>query len=365
MFQHTNVKRVGWVIADQLDHKPWVRESTFTGGGIGMARYFWLSEHVNQNTEGWHYEIYRPWKRYDAVVFLKSMNDKAYALMEKLQRQGVPCIFDVNVNYFYQEGKEYYPSMFPSEVQQEQVKRMTQNADAVIADSSFVYKQCKKYNEHTRWIPDIVNTSNAGFQVWKPDGMKLRLLWSGQSVKLFELLAIEDVLLAWRDRLELVLITNDLEEINRLYPEIRTRLRKLLSNIEPTIIPYESIQQLFSVYANGGVFVSPRFLDNHYNMGHTEWKITLAMACGRVAICSPVPSYEQVAERSGGQGILICHDIEAWSQAFDALLSNRFDWEAESCAARKVVEQYYSPVAVVPDHIDWMMKASQLRAVQL
>lgn len=343
-------RRVGWVITDQLDRSIWTRESWYTSGGVSLARYLWLKQYINDHIEGWHYEMYRPWQRYDAVIFLKSMGERAHNLLNRLHKKNTACVFDANVNYFDSDGTEYYSGMLPSAEQRINVINMVKSATSVIADSEFIAEQCAAYNSETSWIPDVVDITAAPFKPWTPRSKRLRLLWSGQAVKLFELLASEDLLLRWKDRIELVLVTNDLSALERLYPEIRARLENVLAQLTVKIVPYRSIDQLFSVYANGGVFISPRFLDNRYNLGHTEWKITLAMATGRVALCSPVPSYERVAERAENVGIRVCRNTQDWEEAFEELLGGHMGWEAESVAAREVVNRHYTPAAVAPNH---------------
>ena len=349
--------QVGWVIGDQLDRKPWVRETALTGGGVGLARYLWLAHYVEKQKDfGVRYSIYRPWRRYDAVILLKSMGSRAINLLQKLKRQGVPCIFDINVNYFEPGGKEYYSNMLPTEQQRHNAIEMTQFASAVIADSKFIAERSREYNQRTLWVSDNVSMDLVpGYQPTRL-GKRLRLLWSGESVKLFELLAAEEALLAVRDKVELVLVTNDLAAMHRLNPEIRERLECLLSALSVRIIKFRSIEHLFQIYSEGGVFISPRFLDSPYNLGHTEWKIALAMACGRVALCSPVPSYINVATRAGGQGIKISDSHAAWSQTFDQLLGDSFSWEEEEMAARSVVERFYSTREVASIHTEFVRK---------
>ncbi len=342
--------KVGWVIADQLDRKPWVRESVLSGGGVGLARYLWMKNFVESRKEmGVQYSVYRPWKNYDAVIFLKSMGEQSYALLQKLERHGVPCIFDVNVNYFEPGGREYYSSMIPTERQKHEVVGMVQSASAVIADSEFIAERSRAYNSETTWISDSVPMDQLPpYQCTRP-GKRLRLLWSGESVKLFELLAAEKVLLAFKDKVELVLVTNDMEALSRLKPDVREKLESLLSRLNVQVIRFQSIQHLFDVYAEGGIVISPRFLDSPYNMGHTEWKITLAMACGRASLCSPVPSYVKVAERAEG-GIRILESSEDWQAMLEQVLGDGFDWEAEEQAAHSVVDSYYSTEVVAGIH---------------
>ena len=343
--------KVGWVIGDQLDRKPWVREAILTGGGVGLARFLWLARYVERQKDlGVRYSVYRPWRRYDAVIFLKSMGTRALDLLQRLEQQGVPCIFDINVNYFEPGGKEYFSNMIPTEQQRHEVVAMAESATAVIADSEFIAGRSREYNQRTLWVSD--NVPMDLLPEYKPtrSGKRLRLLWSGESVKLFELLAAEKALIAVKDKVEIVLVTNDLAALDRLSPDIRKRLDHLLSKLSVNVVRFRSIQHLFKVYSQGGIFISPRFLDSPYNMGHTEWKITLAMACGRVALCSPVPSYVKVADRAGGRGIRILNDADAWGGALEEVLGSKFDWQKEELAAYSVVDRFYSTREVASTH---------------
>ena len=347
--------RAGWVISDQLERKPWVRESTLTDGGVGLARYLWLAHYIDgQKDLALHYSVYRPWKRYDLVIFLKSMGNRALHLLQRLERRGIPCIFDINVNYFEPGGQEYFSGMIPTLAQRDAVITMASSATAVIADSEYIAERSREYNARTIWLSDNVPMDLLPKCQPTRQGKRLRLLWSGESVKLFELLAAEKAFLAVKDRVELVLVTNDLSALDRLTPEIRKRLDHLLSVLTVRVIRFHSIQHLFQVYSEGGVFISPRFLDSPYNMGHTEWKITLAMACGRVALCSPVPSYVKVANRAGGRGIRILQDQNAWEKALDEVLSDKFDWEKEEMAAHSVVDKFYSTREVASAHAEFV-----------
>jgi glycosyltransferase involved in cell wall biosynthesis len=343
--------KIGWVIGDQLDRKPWVREAVLTGGGVGLARYRWLADYVEKHEDlGVRYSVYRPWKHYDAVIFLKSMGALSLSLLQKLEQGGVPCIFDINVNYFEPSGKEYYSNMIPTEQQRHDVVAMAKSATAVIADSEFIAERSREYNPKTQWVPDNVPMDLLPEYQPTRTRKRLRLLWSGESVKLFELLAAEKSLIAVKDKVELVLVTNDLAALDRLSPDIRKRLDHLLSTLSVQVVRFQSIQHLFKIYSQGGVFISPRFLDSPYNNGHTEWKITLPMACGRVALCSPVPSYVKVADRAGGWGIRILNDAVAWEEALDEVLGDEFDWQKQEQAAHSVVDRYYSTREVASTH---------------
>jgi hypothetical protein len=313
-----------------------------------------------------HYEIYRPWKKYNALIFLKAMGDRSLSLVKKYKALGRPVFFDANVNYYQIEGKEYYKGMLPSVRQREDAVKITEAVDGVIADSEFIKNICEKYNSISCWIPDNVRLDLVpAYRPWKFDSERLPLLWSGEALKLFEILSIEDILIKYSSKIELVLITNDLSALERWYADYKDRFLSLLKLVPYRIIPYQSIEQLFQIYSGGGVLISPRFLDNSYNFGHTEWKITLGMACGRMALCSPVPSYCKVEERANGVGIRICRQADDWERSLDEIFTGALDWEKEGNAACNVVEKYYSTPVVAVQHAEYVLNNVNQKKIAL
>jgi hypothetical protein len=347
---------VGFVIDGQLPQWPRVWQWFLgcpSGSSVGEMRYRWIAR--AQPAEQVRYSLYRPGRSYDAVVFLKSMSLPCQRLAERLRQRGTRVIFDVNVDYFTPaEGTFYYRGMAPTAEQTANARRMAELSDALIADSSHLAAVCARHHSRVRWIPDNVDFRRTpAYRPWRL-GEKLDLLWSGEAVKLFELLRIEDVLRKFAGRIRLVLVTNDLAALDRWFEPWKERFQKLLAEIEHQIVPFSSVGELLKLYGYGGVFISPRFLDNTYNWGHTEWKIALPMACGRVALGSPLPSYLDVAARSGGAGLRLCPNDAAWTTSFDELLSGRFDFAGEEAAAREVVKKHYETSVVAAAHREFV-----------
>ena len=324
-----------------------------TSSSVGLMRYRWIAREVAQH--GAQYSAYHPLGRYDAVVFLKSMSDESHRLAQCLRARGTRVIFDLNVDYLTPaSGTFYYEGMAPSPEQRRQALAMMAASDALIADSSHLEKICRLQHPSVRWIPDNVDLRRAPpRRAWSRTG-KLDLLWSGEAMKLFELLCIEEVLREFAGHIRLTLVTNSLTALDRWFEPWKGRLEKLLASVEHTIMPFRSVGELLKIYARGGVFISPRFLDNTYNLGHTEWKITLPMACGRVALGSALPSYLDVAERSGGRGLRVCREAAEWRENLDAILSGRFDFESEENAARVVIARHYSTPVIATAHRQFM-----------
>jgi len=319
---------------------------------MGEMRYGWIADAVNgSSSHGLHYELYRPLREYDGLVFVKSMSPDCLSLATTYRSRNKPAVFEMNVNYFEVDGMFYYEGMKQTPEQHSAAVLMAKECNGLIAASRSIEEACRSINPRTTCVTDSVNMALVPPRVsaWQA-GSRLRLFWSGQAVKMFDLLVVEEVLRRFTGRIELVLVTTDLSSLELVYEPYRSRLKKLLAEIDCRIISYESIPQLLRVYAEGGVIVSPRFLDSSYNLGHTEWKITLGMACGCAAVCSPQQSYVDVSRLSGGRGIRICGNSSDWVQVFDQMLGGSFDWKDEQSAAAKVVADHYSTTVVAEKH---------------
>jgi hypothetical protein len=351
--------QVGFVIDGKLPSwsRPWqLLLGSPSHSAVGEMRFGWIADHLNAApAREVHYSLYQPWRRYDAVIFMKSMGAAHQTLAQSLRQRGTRVVFDVNVDYFSEtHGTFYYKGMAPTSQQIQDAHRMAELSDALIADSSHLATVCAQHHPQVQWISDNVDLRLAPpWRPWKP-GPKLDLLWSGESVKLFELLSIEELLRKFANRVRLVLVTNSLAALDRWFDPWKSRFEGLLQAVEHEIIPFRSIGALLETYSRGGVFISPRFLDNSYNHGHTEWKITLPMACGRAVLGSPLPSYKDVADRSHGAGLRLCSDAGAWESALEDVLSGKIDFAAEEGAAQVVVKEHYSTPVVAKAHRDYL-----------
>jgi hypothetical protein len=351
-----NKIRIGWVITDQLDAMPiWPRIDTGVGG-VSLARLHWIAPRINQEPKsGFHCEVYNPWRSYDGLVFLKAMGEKAEQLAKRYREKGKPVLFDANVNYYRIEGSEHYQGMLPSIAQQRAAVAMTEVASAVIADSEYIAAECSPYNRHVSWIPDNVEMEQVPPLAVRARHHRLRVVWCGEAVKLFELLVIEEVLRFFSKHIHLIVITNDLSVMSRWHGNYKQKMGCLLDDLCVDILPYRGVQHLFETYNLADFVISPRFLDNTYNLGHTEWKITLAMACGCIALGSPVPSYEKIQNRALNKEIVICHSLEEWQMAFELFLSNEIDVQIRE-SSRKLVDKYYSSRVVAGQYVKVMQQ---------
>ncbi|KKK75478.1 hypothetical protein LCGC14_2873320, partial [marine sediment metagenome] len=185
---------------------------------------------------------------------------------------------------------------------------------------------------------------------------KLKLLWGGQSIKLFELLRIRKFLESNSRKINLIIVTNSLNAINKWYKPHQKDFEIMLNKVNHSFIPFTTIENILYIYGNGGVFIAPRFLDNTYNLGHTEWKITLAMARGRPVLCSEQPSYVDLAEKTGGRGVFICRSDDDWQRNFENLFRPDFSWINVQKTSASIVKKYYAASVIAKQHADFVAR---------
>jgi len=319
---------------------------------MSEMRFRWIARHVAGSAD---YSLYRRGVQYDAVVFVKSMTDECRELAQSLRERGTGVIFDANVDYYTMAGTGSMPrDLVPSAAQRLQAVSMTGLADMVMASSGHLAGICREINPSSRWIPDNVDPALVPAPVSRDRGGVLNLWWSGMAQKTIDLMALAVVLPGFGDKIRLNLVTGDLgAAMKRMDPVMEKGLRSLLRKIPHEIHRYCSVPDLLRLYASRpGLIISPRFLDNPYNLSHSEWKITLGMACGLPAVTSPQPSYLDVRDRCRHPGALsICSSDEEWVSVLRNAMAPG-GWDEASDAARAVVSEHYSTPVVAALHLD-------------
>ena len=300
----------------------------------------WIDRHDRSLTT----ELYRPGRRYDVVVFVKTMDEHARREAERIQAYGGRVVFDANVNYYEIWGEYDIPGTKPTAEQQRDAVEMTQLADWVVADSSYLLEIVSKHTDSASWIPDNVDT-----RLFRPGWRRnrrgpLRLVWSGMAHKARHLLLVRDELAAVAE-LELMVVSNERPEaLAELAPAVRCRFARF------------SLRRYARLLRSCDVIVSPKRLGNGYELGHSEWKITLGMAAALPAVASPQRSYQEaIGHRQGG---VIAESPAEWRAALERL---RDDAEHRRELGRRAVEtvreRYATPV-VAPQYRDLLCSLS-------
>jgi glycosyltransferase involved in cell wall biosynthesis len=314
--------RVGWATsawADGPTYRSLPEPVAMRAANIGR----W----INRHEFGLRNELYRPSRRYDVVVFLKAMDARSQAESQRIQAAGGRVVFDANVNY-YEVWGEYAPRTKPTAEQRSDAIEMTRLADWVVADSSYLLGIVRKHTQNASWIPDNVDT-----RVFRPPRRRrtsgLTAIWSGKATKAGPLLDVRADLAS--AAAELVVVSN----------EVPAELAELGRDLPVRFVEF-SLRRYAQVLRDADVIVSPKRLVNGYELGHTEWKITLGMAAGLPAVASPQQSYVEAIEHRGG-GIIADGD-EEWRVALERLRDPELRADLGRRARETVLERYSTPV---------------------
>jgi glycosyltransferase involved in cell wall biosynthesis len=331
----TRARRIGWVTAHTLGQDGRTERLGHLGPFLDMR----VSNHalwINANDAQSWCEIYDPRQRYHTVVFVKAMDAACQREAERIHGYGGRVVFDANVNYYEVWGEYDVPGTQPTPEQQRDAVAMTTLADVVIAGSSYLKEQVCRINTSCEWVPDNVDMRLFGGVREHVPGTPLRLVWSGIAKKAAHLLLLRDALQKLQG-LELLLVSDE-------RPAAMAELERLVA--------CRYLRYTDSAYARAlsesDVIISPKRLVNAYEMGHTEYKITLGMAVGLPAVASRQRSYvEAISHRGGG---ILAESTEDWVAALTRLRDAGLRSELGGLARATVQEHYATPVVAARYH---------------
>lgn len=320
--------RVGWAPSGTLEG--WSRRYRSLPASTAM-RVANMARWIDGRA-GFGCELYTPSRRYDIVVFVKTMGGRYENEARRIQGYGGRVVFDANVNYYEIWGDYDVPDTKPTEQQQRDAIEMTTLADAVVADSAYLLEIVRRFNPRSTWIPDNVDLRvfSGSRRHGEGDGT-FRLVWSGIAKKAQPLLMIREPL-ANLERTELVLVSD-------AAPAVMAELRQ---SIPCRFVRYGD-RRYARTLLTCDTIISPKRLVNGYELGHSEYKITLGMAVGLPAVASPQQSYVEAIGHFGGG--MVADRIDEWREALARLRADvelRADLGAK--ARRTVAEVYATPV---------------------
>jgi glycosyltransferase involved in cell wall biosynthesis len=321
----TDTRRIGWVVYGLLDH---VVPGFWALDPVIAMRVGRVARELNAPGTRLTNELYRPDERYDVVVFAKVMDERHRREAERARERGAIVVYDAHVNYYEVWGDYEIEGTAPTEAQQRDAVEMTRLADHVLTSSSYLLEQVRRFNPNASWIPDGVDpTLYRGTRRHEPG--PLRLVWSGVAKKARQLDAVVDVL-ARLPHAELVVVSDGV-------PDILPELERVL----PTRLTSFSDRRYARLLRGRDVIISPKRLANAYEMGHSEYKITLGMAIGLPAVASPQQSYLEALAGGGG---FVVDSPEEWRDALERLADPALRAEIGARAQQTVRERYSTPV---------------------
>jgi len=271
----------------------------------------------------------------DIAVLIRWQDESAFGLVKRLRERNVKTVLDLCVNYFDETG--IFPGGYGvSSIQVEEVKKIASFVDSIICGSEYIKKKAELFNSNTIYLPESIDLRYFKFVKKKADFIRKtpHAIWSGQPSKARELIDIYPKLA--ERKIPLTIISNEKPDIPGSYNYIPWSYYKFPKNI-----------------VKGDFCISPRRIDNTYDMGHSHFKIGVFMAQGVPALAAPLPSYKEVIGKTGGGRI--CKSGLEWEKALDEVMDNRkILWEWSKAAYDGMKE--YSTESVAKKYVKYFQE---------
>jgi glycosyltransferase involved in cell wall biosynthesis len=117
----------------------------------------------------------------------------------------------------------------------------------------------------------------------------------------------------------------------------------IISEKKPLLdVPYEFKKWSYKTFPENiikcDLCVSPREIDNNYDLGHSLFKIAAFMSEGVPALASPIPSYYLILK--DGMGGQICKTFNDWNEQIEKCLEDQYILRTWTKETYKVIEPF-------------------------
>ncbi len=293
-------KRVGFVLDVFPVPYAWVMAST-------RLRAYDVILHFAQDKD-FILELYRPWRKYDIVIFQKAWRKNHHHLAQVLQKNGTRVVLDLNTAIFH-----IHPES----------RTFIREVDHLLVSSPYLLTEAQKlFPEQTISLIEE-HIPKVAFSVQKNITKDPHVLvYAGYAEKASEILHIKNILKTLREQYAFSLLF-----LCEKDPQIH------ITNIECTYIKYQQ-SHIYKQILQGDIFLAPRNLNDPINLGHSFTKIGLPMAVGLPVIASPVPAYS-------GSPALIANTEEEWLEKLRLLFSDTAKRKELSTMGRLYCQKEY------------------------
>lgn len=254
-------------------------------------------------------ELYKPFKKYSAVIFTKTRKDSAVRLAERLKQQGTMVISDNYCEYLTDETKT-------DDWERNNILRILASSDFAITYSEEQKKQFAAYHDKVYFINEGVQNAYFSKQKEYVEKRRVTLIYSGYSSRAKYIGSIHNVIAKLQEQYGcrlLVLCEKD--------PE--------LQGITYEYIHYEQ-KQIVDQLLMGDIMIAPRPMEGIEERQDTLSKIANPMAVGLPVVASPVPSYKV-------SPAILCSTEEEWYTALENLIKSVLEREKLGIKCRKYV----------------------------
>jgi len=264
--------------------------------------------------QGLEVELYKPWKRYQAVIFTKTREDKAVRVARELREKRTKVIFDAYCEFIADEGMS-------QNKERNNILAITALSDCVITCSTEQQKDFGMYHDKVKLIPESVHDNFFTVQKEHMQTNQVTLVYCGYSKKAKDTLCILDDLKWLQKKYNCKLLY-----LCEKDPEIK--------EIEYSFEKYEQ-SKIHEQLLQGDIMIAPRPMEGIEKLAHSFSKVAYPLSVGLPTVASPVPSYLNTP-------VIICENGVQWRNEISNLINNPKERQELGAKGRQYVYQTLS-----------------------
>ena len=258
-------------------------------------------------------EIYKPFKKYPIVVFVKTSTEKSAKRAEKLRNSGCKIIYNAYCDHLTDQTK--------NDSERINTLRILKCSDIVVVCTEEQKQQFEQFHKSVVLIYESIPEEYFSTVKEHTENECPTLIYCGYSHKAKDTLSIKKVL-------------------KKLIEEEKCKLLYLCDK-DPKIddLQYEYLQydqsKIQQQLLHGDIAIAPRKTDGIELLSHSFTKVALTGAIGLPTVASPVPSYL-------GSPVVICQEEEQWYAELSKLIESYELREKKGTELRDFILQNYS-----------------------
>lgn len=321
-------KKIGFII------EGWPLPYEYVTASVRLRVYDVIQLFINDTR--FSLELYRPWKQYDAVIFLKR-DSRALLKAKKLKATGTKIILDVNAHIFDRSlyGKGFFKNFDQNYF--DTVSEFARFADAITVTSPYLLEKIGDLFgfEKVFLLPENIRIENRCQEKADGNNDSLRFVYIGYSSKVNQI----------------ALLADQFQQLSKKYTLHYTLIcerdpKLSIPGITFSYIPFRS-RTLHQKVFFGDIFLSPRDTSDAYNLGHSFTKIGLPMSLGIPVIASPLPAYQD------SPAILIESLNDTWIEAILRLATDTGFYREKSDEGIRFCQNNFSPEVIYKKYTDF------------
>lgn len=268
-------------------------------------------------------ELYKPFKKYKAVIFTKTRTDASVRRAQKLKDTGTLVISDNFCEYLADEKRS-------DDWERKNILKILGCSDVVITYSKEQYKQFSQYHDHVFFIQEGVNDSY--FKVCKEhiEKPQITLIYSGFRSNALHTELIKGAILQLQQEFKckvLFICEGDPAIESFSYEYIHYDQKKIVQDL-----------------LKGDIMIAPRPMEGIERQQHTLTKIASPMAIGLPVVASPVPAYI-------GTPAILCNNEMEWYEALRKLILDVNERQKIGMESREYVKQHLATDVIAQEYL--------------